>query len=267
MMNDANIDNEVDHHHQQAAAAAADVDAAEMSSSSSSLSLSSRLSALRIGVYGVKNDRNPSTLTGMSLGFQQLEERLLRVPSTINIIGCDVTLENIQFAKQELTNRGFDLKMDVNKNQELCYCTVTPLMHFCKFGKLLIVKVLFLIGADCTQLSKNLIDEENNWFPMITAATYGHLDICKWLFEYGGDAKYQINKEETITGSTPLSVSYAAWLDEDSVAWLNDWDREGKTCRWLLQNGGGQHLSPRALRSFSCLKGQEGTNSNILVYG
>ena len=28
---------------------------------------------------------------------------------------------------------------------------------------------------------------------------------------------------------------------------------------------GGQHLSPRALRSFSCLKGQEGTNSNLLV--
>ena len=28
---------------------------------------------------------------------------------------------------------------------------------------------------------------------------------------------------------------------------------------------GGQHLSPRALRSFSCLKIQEGTNSNILV--
>jgi hypothetical protein len=100
---------------------------------------------------------------------------------------------------------------------------------------------------------------------MLIAATYGHLDICKWLFEYGGDAKYQINKEEAITGWTPLSVSYAAWVNQDSVAWLNDWDREGKTCRWLLQNGGGQHLSPKALRSFSCLRGQEEANSNLLI--
>ena len=224
------------------------------------MSSSSRLSALRIGE---KNEKNPSTLTGMSLGFQQLEERLLRVPSTINIIGCDVTLENIQFVKQELINEKVDLKMDVNKFQKLYDWTGrartgSPLFHFQRLGNLLVIKVLLSIGADWFQ-------KHGCHFPMLIAATYGHLDICKWLFEYGSDAKYQINKEDYCTGDTPLSVSYGAWLNKDSAAWPTGWDREGKTCRWLLQNGGGQHLSPKALRSFSCLKGQEGTNSNLLV--
>jgi len=116
---------------------------------------------------------------------------------------------------------------------------------------LLIIKVLFLIGADCTKLSTN-----GNWFPMYAAAQRGHLDICKWLFEYGGDAKYQINKE-TITGRlTPLRQAYIAWVDGR--------DKEGKTCRWLLLNGGGQHLSSEAM-GWLRIKGIEETNSNLLV--
>ena len=98
-------------------------------------------------------------------------------------------------------------------------------------------------------------DDYHIWFQMYAAALRSHLDICQWLFEYGGGAKYQINKE-TIDGNTPLKMSYAAWL----YGKVND----GKTCRWLLQNGGGQHLNSVA-RSHLQIKGTEETNSNHLV--
>ena len=54
-----------------------------------------------------------------------------------------------------------------------------------------------MIGDNCTKLSK-----DNYWFPMLAAADGDRLDICKWLFEYGGDAKYHFNKE-TNFGITP----------------------------------------------------------------
>eukprot|EP00751_Fragilariopsis_kerguelensis_P030916 CAMPEP_0170926144 /NCGR_PEP_ID=MMETSP0735-20130129/12702_1 /TAXON_ID=186038 /ORGANISM="Fragilariopsis kerguelensis, Strain L26-C5" /LENGTH=66 /DNA_ID=CAMNT_0011326355 /DNA_START=91 /DNA_END=288 /DNA_ORIENTATION=+ len=66
---------------------------------------------------------------------------------------------------------------------------------------------------------------------MYVAAAGCHLYLCKWLVEYGGDAKYQINKE-TRDGRTPLEASYGAWHC--------GFDKEGKTSRWLLRNGGGQ---------------------------
>jgi len=144
--------------------------------------------------------------------------------------------------------------MDVNKKQNLptlTFGTCTPLIYFCRTGNLLVIKVLFLIGADCTRLC-----ERQFWFPMLAAAHYGHLDICKWLFKYGGDAKYQINKE-TITGHTPLRLSYNAWHHGHGIG------KEGKACRWLLLNGGGQHLSSKAIREL--LMFTNNTNSNLLV--
>ena len=90
---------------------------------------------------------------------------------------------------------------------------------------------------------------------MYATAAHGHFDICKWLFEYGGDAKFQINKE-THFGDTPLRKSYEGWCYGG--------DNEGKTCRWLLQNGGGQHLSPKAMGRLR-LNGNEEINANLLV--
>ena len=141
-----------------------------------------------------EENENPPP-TGMNLGFQKLEERIittthtncnntqLRVqePSIIDSVGCDITIEDIQLAKRELSNKGVDLKMDVNKSQLLsrdnnCYWVVTPLIHFCWTGNLLFVKLLFLIGAKCTRISKI------NWFPMLSAVQGGRLDICQWIF-------------------------------------------------------------------------------------
>ena len=100
---------------------------------------------------------------------------------------------------------------------------------------------------------------------MLAAAEQGHLDICKWLFEYGGDAKYQINKE--ICGHSPLTKTYEAWcFSSDKEATLScqyGRDDEGKTCRWLLQNGGGQYLSTKTLRHLGTERDDK--NSNILV--
>ena len=59
----------------------------------------------------------------------------------------------------------------------------------------------------------------------MAAAAQGHLDICQWLFEYGGDAaKDQINQERRLL-TTPLREAYLAWSDGR--------DQEGTACRWF----------------------------------
>ena len=228
-----------------------------MSSSSSSLPVSS---SRRTG-NGEENNDNPS-LTGLLLRFRQLEERIIaettistchttplrNVPSISDIVGCDITINDIQSTKEELTKFGVDLKKDVNV---ILIGSLTPMILFCWVGNLLVIKVLFLIGANCTQLCIN-----DYRFPMLAAAEEGYLDICKWLFEYGGDAKYQINREAT-GGRTPLQKSYDAWYQGS--------DKEGKTCRWLLRNGGGQHFSSKAMHHFLEIKGTEEIQSNLLV--
>jgi len=215
-----------------------------------------------------EGNENPLLRTGMLLGFQRLEERIITsitcndtqlpvVPSIIDSIGCDITLDDIQSAKQELLNKGVDLKMDVHQKQKLrredgVNWEFTPLHHFCWTGNLVFVRFLVLIGADCTELDKF------GWYPMLVAANKGHLDICKWLFEYGGGAKDQINKEAS-HGVTPLGLSYLAWHHGYRI------DKEGKICRWLLQNGGGQHLSNKAMRCMYDREGKEEINSSLLV--
>ena len=225
-------------------------------SNSNTIKITNTSSSRRTG----DEDENPFP-TGMLLEFQQLKGRIItttttchstttqlrNVPSIIDSIGCDITIEDIESAQRELINNGVDLKMDVNQIQNLPThpqhnWEVTPMIHFCWTGNLRIVKVLCLIGANCTQLCKL-----GYHFPMLSAAQHGHLDICKWLFEYGGDAKDHINKEAKGSGFTPLSISC-----------VNEGQNE--TGRWLLRNGGGQHLSAHAI----CLFGLE-TNSNHLV--
>jgi len=211
---------------------------------------------------------SPATDTSMLLGFEELGERIvaertttcttsqLRLPSIIDSVGCDITIDDIQSTVRELIKEGFKLKKDVNKIQKALPhppFQVDPLTHFCVDGNLLIVRVLFLIGADCSILR----NDGPYRFPMLAAAHQGHLDICKWLFEYGGDAKYQIN---TIAyhGWNPLGLSYTSWADGE--------DKDGKTCRWLLLNGGGQHLSSEALHHlFYTDAPDEEIDSNLLV--
>jgi len=169
-----------------------------------------------------------------------------------DIVGCDITLKDIRVAKQDMINLKYDLEKDVNKSQKLRYIETTPLHHFCGIGRLLMIKLLFLIGADCTQLCKDRLQ-----FPMLVAAQLGYLDICKWLFKYGGNAKYQINKETSDGGYPPLGAAYEAWLYGKN--------NEGKTCRWLLRNGGGQQYSSNAMRRFIEITGKEEMKSNLLL--
>merc|ERR1712238_3925 len=48
------------------------------------------------------------------------------------------------------------------------------------------------------------------------------------------------------------------------MGWYDGRDQEGTACRWLLLNGGGQHLSSEAMRMLR-INGTEETNSNLLV--
>ena len=224
------------------------------------MSLSSSVSSTRHtgSIVGEeKNENLPLTSTSMLVGFQQLKQRIIATPTTtchttqlrnersiIDLVGCDITIDNIQQAKQTILRIKFDLKEDVNKYQKIpsfIGIPFTPLIYFCKTGNLMIVRLLFLIGADCTKLCKF-----GDHFPILAAAENDHLDICKWLFEYGGDAKYQINKKSS-GGNTPL------------------WKSKGNTSRWLLRNGGGQHLSRRAMSNLQ-IDGKKETNSNLLFW-
>ena len=91
----------------------------------------------------------------MLVGFQQLQQRIIAIPtttttchttctqlpsvrSTSDLVGCDITIDDIQQAKQTMLSMNIDLKDDVNKWQNR-YGT-TPLIHFCSTRDLLIVK-------------------------------------------------------------------------------------------------------------------------------
>ena len=139
--------------------------------SSSSVSFSRRSSSI---AGEKKNENPPLTTNSMLVGLQQLQQRIIATPTTTTchntgtqlpsvrsisyFVRCDITIDDIQQVKQESINQKVDLKMDVNESQKLTAPTyhleVPSLLHFCKTGNLMIIKVLFLSGANCTQLYK-----------------------------------------------------------------------------------------------------------------
>lgn len=152
-------------------------------------------------------------------------------------VGSDNTfgpfkVETIERAVQEMKDAKFDLNKGIDDEQRnivgwWCSVEVTPMIFFSDKGDVGMVLLLLLLGASGTKLAGY-----NSWFPMYAAARGGHLQVLQLLYECGGDAKYDINKENC-NGTTPLGES----IYSDEI----------ETSCWVVLNGGGQNLSERAI--------------------
>ena len=92
---------------------------------------------------------------------------------------------------------------------------ITPMGYFAMEGDLLMMRWLYVNGADTR-------DEDIGWnFPMFRAAQFGHLDSCKWLFQYGAarDIKRRVDGGPD-DGLTPLSVNFHESPKRDLCRWL-----------------------------------------------
>ena len=87
----------------------------------------------------------------------------------------------------------------------------TPMDYFAERGDLPMMRWLYVNGANTRD------DGTAHWFPMFRAALWGHLDICKWLFQHGaaGDIK-----RRTRNGSTPLSATFDESDKRNVSRWL-----------------------------------------------
>ena len=96
---------------------------------------------------------------------------------------------------------------------------VTPMGYFAKKGDLPMMRWLYVNGADTRD------EVIARWFPMISAAQDGHLNVCKWLFDHGAarDIKRRVDGGPG-DGLTPLSVNF-------------DESRKRDLCRWLILRG------------------------------
>jgi hypothetical protein len=109
-------------------------------------------------------------------------------------------IEDTDIAIQKMKNCGFDLYKDINRGMTRFLGGsyhgewFTPMVYFVIKGDLKMCRYLFVNGAKCTQTWRH--------FPLYFAAREGHMDICKWLYEYG--AKEEIQRRNPIGVGTPL---------------------------------------------------------------
>ena len=89
-------------------------------------------------------------------------------------------VEDEATARMKLEEAGFDPD-DLNKRsgRSKLIHNIHPMSHFCLEGDLRMCRYL---------LSKDASTSTKGWyFPMMTAAMGGKLDVCKWLYDHGAD--------------------------------------------------------------------------------
>ena len=100
------------------------------------------------------------------------------------------------------------------------HTAVNPMCYFAEKGDLPMMRWLYVNGADSRDCSAR--DGDSAWsFPMLKAALWNHLVVCKWLLQHGAarDAT-----RRNANGVTPLSGSFG--------------DRRNRNVsRWLILNG------------------------------
>ena len=96
------------------------------------------------------------------------------------------------------------------------YTAVNPVCYFAKEGDLLMMRWLYVNGADSRDYSARDGDAASS-FPMLDAALAGHVDVCKWLFQHG--AARDVTRRN-VNGSSPLSLSFDEWRNRNVSRWL-----------------------------------------------
>ena len=101
---------------------------------------------------------------------------------------------------------------------------IKPMGYFAQRGDLPMMRGLYVNGADTRD------KEVDFYFPLIRAASFGHIDACKWLFARGafGDIR-----RRTKSSSAFFKVN-------DDLSCLSSTFDDGcnrMVCRWLVLNG------------------------------
>ena len=146
------------------------------------------------------------------------------------IVAFGGPMDDEETARRKLEEVGFDPDRPVDSTSvievEGYPDGYLPMPYFCIAGDLMMCRYLLSKGASTTQGWVDDYDDDDisrggNLYcsPMYAAAHGGHLEVCKWLYEYG--ARGDIRKSNRIYFS-PL---YAALFG-----------RKDQVCRWLILN-------------------------------
>ena len=93
---------------------------------------------------------------------------------------------------------------------------IKPMGYFAREGDLPMMRWLYVNGADTRDV------DVDYFFPMRAAATYGRLNVCKWLFQHGAAADIKRGSSNRVGCNTPLSVTF---------------DESRDLSRWLILRG------------------------------
>ena len=154
-------------------------------------------------------------------------------------------MDDEETARKKLKEVGFDPDTPVNSASEIIEDEgydddCLPMPYFCQRGDLRMCRYLLSKGTSTTQ---SWVDDDNNGVnhlhsPMYAAVLGGHLDVCKWLCEYG--ARGDIRKTNA-SFSTPLYISMIRASGRVGIG-PAERERFREICRWLILN---EALCPR----------------------
>ena len=120
-----------------------------------------------------------------------------------------------EYAGFDPGNVGDVKSIDPSDEDTLDEYAITAMGCFARWGDLPMMRWLYVNGANTRDVDVAVC------FPMYAAATYGHIDVCKWLYDHGaaGDIK-----RRTPQGFTPLCATF-------------DESRRRNVSRWLILKG------------------------------
>ena len=131
-------------------------------------------------------------------------------------------MENETTAKQKLEEAGFEEGNFFEEDLTSEYVIMTPMIHFCLHGDLKMCRFLLSKGASTTESTHDFM-----WFPIVAAASEGHIDVLEWLCNHG--AKQDIQKLDDGDRTTLKYIAQNNHALEE--------DKRRATLKWLILNG------------------------------
>ena len=145
-----------------------------------------------------------------------------------------MSVEEDNKARRWLQDAGFDPD-DVNKECFLFhdgdyFTGVTPLIFFAREGNLTMCRYLSARGADCRKVTagNRSMQALGRVSPMLAAASKGNIDVCDWLFRYGG-AKDDLRRTPNSPGASPVHAML-------NYEWISDENRFA-IIPWMIRHG------------------------------
>ena len=173
-------------------------------------------------------------LAGESFGG----DRPAKKPKHNEIVAFGGPMDDEETARKKLEEAGFDPDKPLDPVFPLMYPDHFPVTYFCSVGDLMMCRYLLSKGASTTQ---SWVDDDEDDAkglnslpsPMFAAARGGHLDICKWLCEYGASKDIQTTNNYYCSPlcTSVTQISEGLGIDSSEI------ESYRKVCRWLILNG------------------------------